>query len=146
VKPQHWVGAYRIDIVVEGEGGRRLAVECDGDRFHRIEDLEADAQRQAILERVGWTFARIRGSRFYRERDAAMAPVFERLHLMGIEPLGTLSSSTTSAEDGELLRRIRARATEILADIQEREEQGMLFAPKMGGRASRAKRAESPSI
>ena len=35
VRPQWKVGYYRIDLVVEG-AGRRLAVECDGDRFHPL--------------------------------------------------------------------------------------------------------------
>jgi very-short-patch-repair endonuclease len=50
VTPQWPVGAYRIDLVVEG-AGKRLAVECDGDRWHPIEKLEEDMARQAILER-----------------------------------------------------------------------------------------------
>lgn len=78
VKTQVEVGYYRIDIVVEG-GGRRLAVECDGDRYHPFEKLAEDIERQTILERLGWQFARIRGSAFYRDSDLAMQPVFERL-------------------------------------------------------------------
>jgi very-short-patch-repair endonuclease len=34
VQPQVRCGGYRIDFVVEGSEGRRLAIECDGDRFH----------------------------------------------------------------------------------------------------------------
>lgn len=78
VKTQVEVGYYRIDIVVEG-GGRRLAVECDGDRYHPFEKLADDIERQTVLERLGWQFARIRGSAFYRDAEAAMKPVFERL-------------------------------------------------------------------
>jgi very-short-patch-repair endonuclease len=78
VQTQVEVGYYRIDIVVEG-GGRRLAVECDGDRYHPFEKLAEDIERQTILERLGWQFARIRGSAFYRNADAAMQPVFDRL-------------------------------------------------------------------
>ena len=63
VKSQVRVGAYRVDMVVAGLSSR-LAVECDGDRFHRLEDLEHDLARQAILERLGWRFERIRGSQF----------------------------------------------------------------------------------
>ncbi|MBM3302387.1 MAG: hypothetical protein FJY85_20850, partial [Deltaproteobacteria bacterium] len=36
--PQWKVGYYWIDLVVEG-GDKRLAIECDGDRFHPIEKL-----------------------------------------------------------------------------------------------------------
>lgn len=57
------VGADRIDFVIEG-GGKRLAVECDGERWHGPEKLADDMARQAIPERPGWCFARIRGSQF----------------------------------------------------------------------------------
>lgn len=79
VKTQWKVGYFRIDMVVEG-GGKRLAIECDGDRWHPIEKLSEDMERQSILERLGWQFVRIRGSAFYRDQESAMKPVFERLN------------------------------------------------------------------
>jgi very-short-patch-repair endonuclease len=78
VRTQWEVGYYRIDMVIEG-GGKRLAVECDGDRYHPIEKLADDIERQTILERLGWQFIRIRGSAFYRDAEAAMKPVFARI-------------------------------------------------------------------
>ncbi len=78
VRTQWEVGYYRIDMVIEG-GGKRLAVECDGDRYHPIEKLADDIERQTILERLGWQFVRIRGSAFYRDAEAAMKPVFARI-------------------------------------------------------------------
>jgi very-short-patch-repair endonuclease len=85
VTTQVEVGYFRIDMVVEGEG-KRLAVECDGDRYHPIEKLAEDMNRQAILERLGWKFARIRGSAFYRNPDQAMESVFKRLDELEILP------------------------------------------------------------
>jgi very-short-patch-repair endonuclease len=85
VKTQWQVGYYRIDMVVEG-AGKRLAIECDGDRYHPIEKLADDMERQSILERLGWQFLRIRGSVFYRNPDTAMRPVFDRLEEMEIPP------------------------------------------------------------
>src|SRR5258708_21885243 len=41
VTTQWSVGAYRIDMVVEGNN-KRLAVECDGDRWHPLEKSEED--------------------------------------------------------------------------------------------------------
>ena len=52
VTAQWKVGFYRIDLVVEGKGGR-LAIECDGDRWHPLDNLEVDMARQAVLERLG---------------------------------------------------------------------------------------------
>lgn len=85
VLPQYRVGSYRIDLVVVG-GGKRLAIECDGERFHGPEQLQDDMDRQAILERLGWTFVRIRGSVFFRDEERAMLPVFQRLDQLGITP------------------------------------------------------------
>ena len=117
---QHAVGAYRIDLVVEGATAR-LAVECDGDRFHRDEDVRRDADRQAILERLGWTFVRIRGSRFYRDPDAALAPVFARLADLGIRPESEMPSNGDGTAS-EMLTRVRARAAEILHDLSQLDE------------------------
>jgi very-short-patch-repair endonuclease len=86
VIPQWEVGRYRIDIVVEGENAR-LAVECDGDRYHPIEKLPDDMARQATLERIGWKFHRIRGSEFFRDPDRAMERLIKRLGQLGIEPV-----------------------------------------------------------
>ena len=48
--------------------------------------LEADRQRQAILERLGWTFHRIRGSAYYRDPNAALSGLWTHLESMGIQP------------------------------------------------------------
>jgi very-short-patch-repair endonuclease len=84
VRPQCPAGRYRIDLVVEG-GTRRLAVECDGDAYHGEDDAEADAARQRDLERVGWRFVRIRGSRFFRDPEAALEPLWRELARLGID-------------------------------------------------------------
>lgn len=61
VRHQYPACGLSIDLVCELDGVR-LAVECDGELYHldehgelRIEDLE----RQAILERAGWSVLRI---------------------------------------------------------------------------------------
>jgi REase_MTES_1575/AAA domain len=55
VIPQVGSEGFSIDMVVEGESGRRLAIECDGDLYHGPERWADDMRRQRILERVGWT-------------------------------------------------------------------------------------------
>jgi very-short-patch-repair endonuclease len=86
VKTQFRVGRYRIDLVIEGQRGR-LAVELDGDAYHGADRWEDDRNRQAILERLGWTFHRIRGSAYYRDPDAALSSLWERLESLGIRPV-----------------------------------------------------------
>jgi very-short-patch-repair endonuclease len=91
VSVQHSVGRYRIDIVVEGPHAR-LAVECDGDRWHGPDVWHQDRARQQVLERANWTFERVRGSAFYRDPDVALLPLWDRLTKLGI-PTGDWWSS-----------------------------------------------------
>jgi len=88
VKPQVPVGGYSIDLVVEGTEDRRLAVECDGDKYHGPEQWSHDMARQRILERAGWTFWRCFGASFNRDRKGVLADLFGTLRGMGIEPIG----------------------------------------------------------
>ncbi len=104
VRTQVEVGYFRIDMVVEGDG-KRLAVECDGDRYHPIEKLAEDMNRQAILERLGWKFARIRGTAFYRNPDQAMESIFMRLDELEILP-NTSSDSIKNQDDRTLIEEL----------------------------------------
>ncbi|WP_373281953.1 AAA domain-containing protein [Compostibacillus humi] len=85
VTPQVKVGGYRIDFVIEGIRDR-LAVECDGEKWHGPEKFEEDMQRQESLERAGWKFWRIRGREFYFNRKKAMESLWSKLDEIGIEP------------------------------------------------------------
>jgi very-short-patch-repair endonuclease/KaiC/GvpD/RAD55 family RecA-like ATPase len=95
VTPQVRSSSYRIDFVVEGHEGRRLAVECDGDRWHGPDQWRDDMQRQRILERAGWTFWRCFGSSFARKRQEVLDDLMTTLTHLGIDPIGgdTLDTS-----------------------------------------------------
>lgn len=110
VTPQWPVGAYRIDMVVSGND-QRLAVECDGDRWHPLEKIPEDMERQAVLERLGWKFIRIRGSEFFRAPDKAMELVFTRLANLGIEPEG--ATQLPEQERTALTERVIRRADQL---------------------------------
>lgn len=118
VKTQWRVGAYRIDMVVEG-AGKRLAIECDGDRWHPQEKLEEDMARQAILERLGWRFVRIRGSQFFRDPDSAMQCVFVRLQDLNIPPEGMVSQISENIDGKELRGRIISRADKLSTEWKQ---------------------------
>jgi transcription elongation GreA/GreB family factor len=92
------VGRHTIDLVVEG-GTRRLAVACDGDAFAEGEDASTAAARQRDLERVDWTFVRIRGSRFHLDREQALAPLWAELERLGIQPVGPEPEESGAADD-----------------------------------------------
>jgi very-short-patch-repair endonuclease len=93
VTPQVGSVGFSIDMVVEGEGGRRLAIECDGDRYHGPERWADDMRRQRILERVGWNFWRCFGSNYSLDPDGVLADLIETLDRMNIKPveLGAVS-------------------------------------------------------
>ncbi len=95
VEPQVPCGGYRIDFVVEGNEGRRLAVECDGDRFHGPGQWQDDMARQRVLERAGWTFWRCFASSFVRRRQAVLEDLMQTLTRLGIEPLGSETVDNT---------------------------------------------------
>lgn len=124
VIPQWRVGNYSIDLVVEYKG-RKLAIECDGDRYHTLDNLAQDMERQAILERLGWKFVRIRGSLFFREPETAMEPVFKKLTELDIKPTSDLHESTSQRDNKgeELKERIIRRAAELRREWRGQDDQ-----------------------
>lgn len=86
VIPQVPVGAYRIDMVVEGDNDGRLAIECDGDRYHGPAQWESDMRRQRILERAGWKFWRSFASTFVTHREEVVADLIATLTSLEIHP------------------------------------------------------------
>jgi very-short-patch-repair endonuclease len=98
VRPQVGALGYRIDLVVEGAGDRRLAVECDGDKYHGPDRWADDIRRQRVLERVGWRFWRCWASSFAMDPDACMADLFATLKHFHVHPLGDSDGSTQYAE------------------------------------------------
>ena len=103
VIPQHEVGGYRIDLVVDGMDGR-LAVECDGDEWHGPDRYEQDVARQRVLERCGWTFWRVRESEFRLDPDNALSDLWETLERRGIFPTAEEEKRHRAARDAAALR------------------------------------------
>lgn len=88
VIPQYEVAGRRIDLVVEGAKSR-LAVECDGDHWHGIDNYESDVERQRLLERRGWVFHRVRESRFYAQRGQTIESLITALSRQKVQPVAT---------------------------------------------------------
>lgn len=86
VTPQVGAMGFKIDLVVEGLGDRRLAIECDGDQYHGPERWADDMSRQRVLERVGWRFWRCWASSFTVDPDGCLADLFQMLEANGIQP------------------------------------------------------------
>jgi len=98
VTPQVGSQGFSIDMVVEGESGRRLAIECDGDLYHGPGRWADDMRRQRILERVGWTFWRCFGSNYSLDREGVLDDLFQTLDRMEIKPIGGTSSGRSYTE------------------------------------------------
>jgi very-short-patch-repair endonuclease len=130
VKPQVRCGAYRIDFVVEGAEGRRLAVECDGDKFHGPGQWMNDMMRQRVLERAGWTFWRCFASSFVMRRQEVVEDLLATLNKMGIEPLGSDSVDNTQWVDSKVVDPYQVMAD---ADEPEAEEEFAFAVSEEGG-------------
>jgi len=116
VEPAWMVGKLEIDLVVLGEGNRKLAIECDGEASHPPSKLMEDLSRERILEITGgWRFQRIRGSAFFRDPEIAMKPIFERLEREGILPGSKDKTKPSEQEEAYRLLQIRieGRAEEL---------------------------------
>jgi very-short-patch-repair endonuclease len=98
VRPQVGALGYRIDLVAEGIGDRRLAIECDGDKYHGPERWADDMRRQRVLERVGWRFWRCWASSFTIDPDGCMADLFATLERLNIHPLDESDGTTVYSE------------------------------------------------
>ena len=111
---QQWkVGTYWIDMVAICDN-KKIAIECDGERWHSGEEkIHEDMERQAILERLGWKFIRIRGSEYYRRPSQAISRVVSELNAAGIYPEAGSVEADADAED-TLLTRIRVRAMQLM--------------------------------
>lgn len=80
------VGTYRIDIVV-CDGAKKLAIECEGtDYALRRSQVKRNFEKQSVLERLGWVFARIRGINYYLAKEKTLNNLLDELNERGINP------------------------------------------------------------
>jgi REase_MTES_1575 len=76
-------------------------------------------ERQAVLERLGWRFIRIRGSQFFRDPQAVMEDVFNQLASLGVVP--EITAETPEEEEGELSARVIRRAEQLRSEWSGRD-------------------------
>lgn len=93
---------YAIDVVVEDERGHRLAVECDGDRWHSTsEQIRSDLYRQRTLENIGWRFHRFLASEWYDDPDAHVNAILSELSQTEVPTSRRTTPSAPSDEPSE---------------------------------------------
>ena len=110
------VGTMDLPLVVEGDGCRALLV-TQGE--HWVDSIQAAAEErynQAILERLGWQFIRVRGSEWYLDPEAALQKLCGSLAEAGIKPQAEAAAPADSeAARTELLTYVRGAAEKIRA-------------------------------
>ena len=114
---QYMVGECVIDLVVEDDEGRRVAIQCDGDREQTTDGVVEEMARNQMLRRLGWTFIRVRGSEFFRNRGKALKKMQRRLQALGIAPVGEAKEEApakdTKKTEEPLYKRVIKRAALI---------------------------------
>jgi superfamily I DNA and/or RNA helicase/transcription elongation GreA/GreB family factor/very-short-patch-repair endonuclease len=101
VIPQYEVakGRYRIDLVALFPDGTKIAIECDGDKWHGAEQYQNDMMRQKVLERCGWQFFRVRGYEYYSNRIKALEPLWKMIpKIEEKKPVEVIAVSESSKE------------------------------------------------
>ncbi|WP_274902130.1 AAA domain-containing protein [Psychrobacter sp. DAB_AL62B] len=116
VIPQVKAGAYRIDMVVEGEEDNSLAIECDGDKYHGPDKWESDMQRQHILERAGWKFWRCFASTFITHKQEVIQDLLAELEHLQIHPVTTDQSYRSSYVESRVVNTVEEPMVNIEAD------------------------------
>src|SRR5690606_26557342 len=104
--PQYEVakGRYKIDMVALLPDGTKIAIECDGDKWHGPEQYQNDIMRQKVLERCGWQFFRIRGYEYYTNREKALEPLWNMIPVFEekeVEPISDYSYQESNIQQGK---------------------------------------------
>jgi hypothetical protein len=108
------VGDAVIELVVEGKGSRRVAVQCDGDRLLTDEEVQQMLQWQLSLRRLGWEFVRMRASEAMLGFDQAFQRLCARLRDRGVQPLPDRTQVAAEAEPADpLQQKVLRRAEQI---------------------------------
>jgi very-short-patch-repair endonuclease len=132
VEVQVSVGGYPLDMVVSHDKSQ-VAVECDGDRVTAIDRLPEELAKQAVLERVGWRFVRVRATRFYRDPDGTIDQVVAELQRLGVAPMTEAGDAAAGRPGENLESKIVRRAWQIMR-AQEWVTEGPAIPPPLPAR------------
>ncbi len=115
------VGSLNVPVAAIS-GTKRVIIACDGE--HWVDSIkEAAAQRynQAVLERLGWQFIRVRGSNWYLNPEKALGKLQEDLASAGIVPGEDSAGEEQEKAKAELTLYIRQRAKQLLTSWHKSE-------------------------
>ncbi|EJO5346177.1 AAA family ATPase [Clostridium botulinum] len=83
IKSNVRLGKYVIDFVLEGEHNR-IAIICDDGSLYENNDIKHVLDREMDLTRLGWSFYKIRGSKFYRNQQIELEKLYKFLMESGL--------------------------------------------------------------
>ena len=135
--PQYEVakGRYKIDMVALLPDGTKIAIECDGDKWHGPEQHQNDIMRQKVLERCGWQFFRVRGYEYYTNREKAleplwnMIPVFEEKEIESLSDYGYQESNIQQEKEVRADDSVDAQSSDLVIDTYDEETPEEQFEP-----------------
>jgi very-short-patch-repair endonuclease len=82
IKQQYQVGGFRVDLVVlpEEPGGKMIAIECDGAKYHSSAEAYAwDSFRQQELEKQGFVFYRLWSTNWWISPERELQKLLVRM-------------------------------------------------------------------
>lgn len=135
--PQYEVakGRYKIDMVALLPDGTKIAIECDGDKWHGPEQHQNDIMRQKVLERCGWQFFRVRGYEYYTNREKAleplwnMIPVFEEKEIEPLSDYGYQKSNIQQEKEVRADDSLDVQSSDLVIDAYDEETPEEQFEP-----------------
>lgn len=150
IKQQYPVGNYRLDMIVEYDN-KKIAIECDGEAYHSTEEqIRRDLERQTILERIGWSFIRIRGSEYYKSKNETLQALDNRLKSLGFYSENVEGGNVVS---DTVVDTVKQEATKLCSvyqlEYKNEVDQRKLFEEAeidLDSEFNRAKELETPSL
>jgi hypothetical protein len=106
------LGLRTIDIVVQDEERRRLALQCDGDCVKTEEDLILEMEYYMTLRRLNWDIFQIRSTEYFTNPEKTFKRLLQRLKEAGISPARE-EPSEPEAVSADLCEMVTKKASNI---------------------------------
>lgn len=114
------VGSINVPVVAQS-GDMRAIIACDGEHWvDSIKEAAGLRYNQAVLERLGWHFLRVRGSQWYLNPEKSLAKLEQELDVLGIVPRKK-AAADQPAPRTELTVYLRQRAAQIVSNWHKNE-------------------------
>ena len=118
------VGSLTVPVAVQS-GDKRVIIACDGEHWvDSIKEAASLRYSQAVLERLGWTFLRVRGSQWYLDPEKSLQTLEKQLQALGIVPGKQAAGAVQTDAGEELTVYIRQRAEQLVSKWHQMGEEG----------------------